>query len=143
MNRATMQGLKVAKDEENRKALIQSIVEKIYNAALNSAKTKTDTSYQFRVPPPPSPPTSGAQQCVIRKHSIWNNDHNMPQTFDMAHMTDVLAGLQALFPDCSVSEKTLVQAQDGKFYDVSTMDPQFLPLINNRLNQDFIIIDWS
>jgi len=116
MNRATMQGLKAAKDEEHRQFIIKNAVSQIYRAAITSAQTHADTSYK-------------------REANIhW---------FSKADLPDILSQLQILFPDCTVTFQSMAQASDGKLYDISTMDAQVLPLINSRLNQEFIVIDWS
>jgi hypothetical protein len=116
MNRATMQALKAAKDEENRQIIIANAVSQIYRAAITYAQAHADTSY---------------------KHQA--NIHMLCK----ADLPPLLSQLQILFPDCTVTFQSMAQAPDGKLYDVSTMDPKFLPLINSRLNQEFIVIDWS
>jgi len=116
MNRATMQGLKAAKDEEHRQFIIKNAVSQIYRAAITSAQTHADTSYKHEA------------------SIIWFNKADLP---------DILSQLQILFPDCTVTLQSMAQASDGKLYDISTMDAQVLPLINSRLNQEFIVIDWS
>ena len=116
MNRATMQGLKAAKDEENRQITIKNAVNHIYRATITYAQTHADSSY---------------------KHQA--NIHMVSK----ADLPDLLSQLQILFPDCTVSFQSMVRAPDGKFYDISKMDTQVLPFIKNQQTQDFLVIDWS
>ncbi|NDH69094.1 MAG: hypothetical protein EBY22_14575 [Gammaproteobacteria bacterium] len=116
MNRATMQGLKAAKEDEHRQFIIKNAVNQIYRAAITYAQTHADTLY---------------------KHEA--NIH----WFSKADLPDILSQLQILFPDCTVTFQSMMLGPDGKLYDISTMDAHLLPLINSRLNQEFIVIDWS
>jgi len=118
MSRNAMQMLKAQRDEENRIREVNLIVQTIYTHAVNTATTTTYKTYQHAVQ------SSG---------NIINTN-----------IGDVISGLQALFPDCTVERTHLTLAQDGKMYDMSKMDPSVLPFITIRSqSQEYIVIDWS
>jgi hypothetical protein len=64
-------------------------------------------------------------------------------TFIIKNMPDILAVLQELFPDSSVSHAILTSDADGRLYDISTLDDKMLPYVNRALDESYIIIDWS
>ena len=118
MRRHAMQILKAQKDEENRIRDVNQIVQSIYKNAVYTATTTTSTKYQHPLQ---------SQQGLINNTNIG----------------DIISCVQALFPDCTVLHKHLKQAQDGKFYDISILDPSVFPFLAKHQSQEFIIIDWS
>ena len=126
MSRDTMRGLKAKVEEDMRLQSIRNIIDGIYSQAVAAAKTKAETSYRTEVPKTPR-----------QFRSLGSNP------FYIENMADILSGLQALFPDCTVSHTLLSQGTDGKFYDISTLDEKVLPFVNRALDQSFIVIDWS
>jgi hypothetical protein len=58
-------------------------------------------------------------------------------------MPDILAVLQELFPDSSVTHAILTCDADGKLYDISKLDDKMLPYVNRALDESYIVIDWS
>ena len=125
--REKLRGLKAEEEEKmrimkERQRLdnVEQCVRQFYNEAINYAKTNTNTTYTYMLPP--------------RNHGL---------DFHRDNMVDILMGLRDLFPDCSIKNTTLSRGQDGKMYDISTMDEKLRPFIDSRYNQDSIIIDWS
>ena len=94
----------------------------IYNAAVHAARTTTDTSYNWALPP---------------------QNYRHPDLFFVKNMPDILAGLQELFPGCAVSHTLLSKGTDGKMYDISKLDDKVLPFVNRALDQSYIVVDWS
>jgi hypothetical protein len=119
MSRNELQNLKQKKDEEDRVHHIKQIIYIIYNSVISTATKKTDTSYKYQI------------------HR--NNDDN----FYAKNMTDILKGLQELFPDCSITHTLFAIGTNGKMYDISKLDDTVLPFVNTALNNSFIVIDWS
>jgi DNA-binding ferritin-like protein (Dps family) len=62
-------------------------------------------------------------------------------------MGEIIQSLQTLFPGCLVEYKsvTLVMGNDGKQYDLSTLDEKLKPFMNmhNQQTNNSIIIDWT
>jgi hypothetical protein len=71
--------------EAQRLVAINMFVKKVYFAAVEAAKSKTDTSYRY--PLPQIPRYSGGM---------------VTEPFYMTNMPEILAGLQELFPGCDV-----------------------------------------
>lgn len=126
--REKLRGLKAEEEEQmrimkerQRLSHVEGCVKQLYNDAINYAKTNTNTSYIYMLPQ-------------------RNNGH--PE-FHRDNMVDILHELRHLFPDCSIKNTTLSRGQDGKMYDISTMDEKLRPFIDSRYNQESIIIDWT
>ena len=119
ITRDEMRGLKAKKDEENRLREINNAVKEIYHNAIQNAEQTSDSSYKF----------------PIRYPSYEKN------------ITDILSGLQILFPECLVEYKNLCLGLDGKWYDISLIDDmmkQFINMKNSHIEtQKNIVIDWS
>lgn len=164
MSRAMMQELKSKKDEELRQAQIKKIVDEIYNEAVQLAEKTTDSTYNYEIPSIQMAHSSIYQRnqfktdYLLRKkqhedmlHNIRNNgapfQHSYtkggPDPFHIKNIKDILAGLEDLFPDCSVSHTLLCQAKDGKLYDIAHLDEAVLPFVDRALDQSYIVIDWS
>ena len=122
MSRDAMRELKATTEEAARIQQVKHIVQQVYQAAVQTAKSKTDTSYNHALPP---------------AHD------NMSNSFYRKNMPDILVGLQVLFPGCDVSHTLLSRGTDGKFYDISKLDEKVLPFVNRALDQSYIVIDWS
>jgi len=125
--REKLRGLKAEEEErlriikeKQRLDQVEYYVKQLYSDAVNYAKTSTNTTYTYMLPP--------------RNHG---------QDFQRDNMIDILTGLRDLFPDCSIKNTTLSRGQDGKMYDISTMDEKLRPFIDSRYNQESIIIDWT
>ena len=125
--REKLRGLKAEEEEKMRIMMerqrldqVERCVKQLYDNAINYAKINTNTSYTYMLPP--------------RNHG---------QDFQRDNMIDILTGLRDLFPDCSIKNTTLSRGQDGKMYDISTMDEKLRPFIDSRYNQESIIIDWT
>jgi len=121
--REKLRGLKAEEDErlrigkeKDRLNAVEYYVKQLYSDTINNAKTKTNTSYTYKLP---------------------------GDNFYRDNMVDILHELRHLFPDCSIKNTTLSRGQDGKMYDISTMDEKLRPFIDSKYNQESIIIDWS
>lgn len=122
MSRDTMRELKATFEEAARIQQVKQIVQHVYQAAVQTAKTKNDTSYN---------------------HSLPHARDHMNHSFYLKNMPDILAGLQELFPGCAVSHTLLSKGTDGKMYDISKLDDKVLPFVNRALDQSYIVVDWS
>ena len=114
MSRDAMRELKANTDVKN-------IVQRIYRAAVETARSYTETSYNHPLPPA----------------------HDLSRRVYVKNMPEILAGLQELFPGCDVSHTLLSKGTDGKMYDISKLDDKVLPFVNRALDQSYIVIDWS
>lgn len=121
MSRDTMRELKAKTEEAARLEGVKQIVQQVYNAAVQAARFKPETSYNHPLP----------------------QDRQQTVPFYLKNMPDILAGLQELFPGCAVSHTLLSRGTDGKMYDISKLDDKVLPFVNRALDQSYIVIDWS
>jgi hypothetical protein len=119
ITRDEMRGLKIKKDEENRLREINNIVNIIYSKTIQTAEQTSESSFKYPI-----------------QHPSYEKN-----------ITDILSGLQVLFPECLVEYKNLCQGHDGKWYDISLFDEtmkQFIDINNFRTRaQKYIVIDWS
>jgi len=139
MSRNAMRSLKSDEDEKVRLTKIKEIVQTIYTYAIQYAKGSTETSYRYMVPKvdPAYGPT------MIMPMNRPNQHYDIPNPFYIENMPSILAVLQDLFPDSSVSHTLLAKGTDGKFYDISKLDDKVLPFVNRALDESYIVIDWS
>jgi hypothetical protein len=128
VSRDSMRLRKAQKEEAARTARVNQIISEIYMYAVRTAENTTETSYKYEIRMP------DASNSVHESREMIIHTTRMP---------DILAGLQQLFPDCSVTHKLLVIGQDGKTHDISTINPDLLPFIQVRQKKEYIVIDWS
>jgi len=128
-----MRSLKYDEDEKVRLTKIKEIVQTIYTYAIQYAKGSTETSYRYMVPKG----NDGMPMNTPIQH------YGIPNPFYIENMPSILAVLQDLFPDSSVSHTLLAKGTDGKFYDISKLDDKVLPFVNRALDESYIVIDWS
>ena len=115
LTRENMREIKARKDEELNKikrANIDSVVKEIYMGVLKFAEVSELTRYKLRINTP---------------YGIAG----MSKEFTIAHMKEILKGLQTLFPDSSVEYKkeTLLREPSSTEY--------------NDLMNEIIVIDWT
>ena len=63
--------------------------------------------------------------------------------FYNTHMKTILTNLQELFPDCKVTHTLLSRGKDGVLYDISKIDDTTLSLVEDVLDNSYILVDWS
>jgi len=123
ISRDEMRQRKAVRDEALRAQQVSQFVRNIYNNATQIADATSETVYRF-----------DARQ-TQHQHIL------------MANMDEIINSLRALFPGCLVEYKsiTTVTGNDGKQYDLSTLDEKLKPFINIRSQQtnNSIIIDWT
>ena len=142
MSRDTMRELKANTEEATRIQQVKNIVQQIYRAAVETAKSKTDTSYNH---PLPQAHTIAQMHMVgVKKVTKFGcNSGTTTDPFYLKNMPDILAGLQELFPGCDVTHTLLSRGTDGNMYDISKLDEKVLPFVNRALDQSYIVVDWS
>ena len=116
LTRENMREIKARKDEELNKikrANIDSVVEGIYMGVLKFAEVSELTTYKLRINTP---------------YGIAG----MSKEFTIAHMKEILKGLQTLFPDSSVEYKKETVLRDSR--DIREYDD---------LMNEIIVIDWT
>jgi hypothetical protein len=127
-----MRSLKSDEDEKVRLTKIKEIVQTIYTYAIQYAKGSTETSYRYMVP-----------KVNVGIDRVRMTCTTIADPFYIENMPSILAVLQDLFPDSSVSHTLLAKGTDGKFYDISKLDDKVLPFVNRALDESYIVIDWS
>lgn len=122
MSRDQMRCLKIKKDHAKHLQNMKNHVTNIYKAAIDAAESFGHTSYSLCIDP----------AC----------NANIDYEFYKNNMEEILAGLQALFPDSYVTHTMMCTGPDGKMYDVSKMEnaSHAHPLTQS---QECIVIDWS
>jgi hypothetical protein len=133
MSREIMQTLKAKKDEELRIEKVNLRVTQIYSQAVRYAETTTAKNFSLDIDP---------HQSLKRVH-MMNDTSSSEYQFYKDNMDEILSGLQRLFPDCSVKLSNMCTGNDGKRYDISTMDEKMLPFINQKNAFECIVVDWS
>ena len=137
-----MRALKPKKDEENRIESVKKSVERVYSHAISAAEKSTDTSYSFDIDPHQT--RMRPHQTVMKmRPNQFNDTVGLEYKFYKDNMEDILSGLQKLFPGCSVKLVNMCTGNDGKRYDISTMDEKMLPFINKQNAFECIVVDWS
>ena len=144
MSRDVMRQLKAETEEAARVEGVKNRVQMIYNAAVQAARFKPETSYNFQLPLMQT--VSAADYHRVAVLAVSKHGSNAGMTTDpfyLKNMPDILAGLQELFPGCDVSHTLLSKGTDGKMYDISKLDDKVLPFVNRALDQSYIVVDWS
>lgn len=129
MSRNDMRELKTKKDEELRIERINACVSNIYHRAVEKAKTSTETSFSLEINP--------------QKHPLAHMEPLSEYQFYKANMTEILVNLWGLFPECTVKLAKMCRGNDGKYYDISTVDDRMRPFINQQQTSECIVVDWS
>lgn len=119
MSREQMRVLRAETEEKVRMTRVNEIVKATYGYAIYQARSGLSTCYH---------------------QNVTGRDE---EKFILSNMTDILKGLQELFPGCLVMKKRLVRGQDGKLYDMAFMDEKTLPFVNQSHITEYIVIDWT
>jgi hypothetical protein len=123
-----MRGFKAKVEEEKRMKQVKDYARSIYDAAVYQAQRTTDSVYKCMTP---------MTQSVTRPVTY------SPSEFHTKNMPDILQELKEMFPGCLVKHARLVKAQDGKMYDMDSIDEKVLPFIDQSQSQEYITVDWS
>lgn len=118
--------------DKKRQDKIYQIVSQIYNNAIDTAKNTTDLQYFHMLPE--------LRSLELKK---GHPAYEIPLLeFYKTNMSEILAGIQSLFHDCSVKNTVFATTRDGKKYDTSKIDENLKPFIQGQ-NREYIVIDWS
>lgn len=128
MSRDAMRGLKAKLEEEQRINQVKAYARSIYDAALHQARGTTESVYKCMTP---------------MTQSLTRPVKYSPSEFHTKNMPDILQELRDMFPQCLVKHARLVKAQDGKMYDMDTIDEKVLPFIDQSQSQEYITVDWT
>ena len=156
MSRDAMRGFKAKVEEEQRIKLVKNTAHRIYSMAISQAQKTTDSVYKYEVPKTQqvvssepivsnTSPMTKKEAMFRHAQTLYQNSRivNAPCQFHTKNMPDILQELREIFPECLVKHARLVKAQDGKMYDIDTMDEKVLPFIDQSQSQEYITIDWS
>ena len=120
ITREELHGLKAKAIEDRRRAYVSQQINHIYQAVMTHAKGQDP-----------------------RQDSQTSYKHAVQPNLEKTTISDILNGLQQLFPDCSVVHTLMARGRNGKLYDISKIDDTILPLIDVALNESYIVIDWT
>jgi hypothetical protein len=127
MTRESMRRLRVDAEDETRVRQINHIIKTVYSSAICKANTTSETS----------------DHCELQNIPLGLGYGEKRLIFDTRDKEEIRQGLRRLFPDCSIEYKNLIHNTfDGKFVDVSTIDPQVLQQNRGRV-RECIVIDWT
>jgi hypothetical protein len=113
ISRDSMRTLREQTLEEDRKVKIQTTVSIIYSGAVNTAQKSTYSKYLYEF-----------------------SDHHPDAEFYRTHMSEIVAELQSLFPDCSVKHTRDIR-------EISDIDEQRTQLTRFHQSGEYIVVDWS
>jgi hypothetical protein len=117
--RQVLRTLYAKMQEEERLKKVAGIVTMIYDYALGQAKRGPATTFTYVLP-----------QDSDRKE------------FYQTNMSDIMAGLHERLPDSDITQRSILRTRNGIEHDISTLDPKFISLLGQRL-EEAIVIDWS
>ena len=156
MSRDAMRGFKAKVEEEQRIQQIKNINQSIYSSAIRQAQTTTDFVYKYTIPftqqVVPAEPIVLNTASMTQKETLFMQQQalhqktrvvNAPCEFMTKNMPEILLGLREMFPGCLVKHARLVRGQDGKMYDMDSIDEKVLPFIDQSQSQEYITVDWS
>lgn len=129
-NRATLQGLRAIKIEEDREKVISYFVDQIKAVVVEKAKNTDETVYNYDYM------NQSAQRMFIP------GSHTNDIIID--NLDEVLLRLRQVFDGCVVKYSICERAHDGNYYERSTI-PESL-LVRHRGNFESrkrFTIDWS
>ena len=128
-NRATLQGLRAIKIEEDREKIISDFIEQVKTAVIYTAKNTDETVYSHDY--------NGSSQRE-QFGRIYTND------VVIDNLSEVLLRLRQVFHGCVVTYTECQRARDGKYYDPSTI-PESLLMVHrgNFDTRKRFTIDWS
>ena len=146
-SRSFMQNLHEHTNKKIRDEKIDRLVKSIYKDALQFAERNPTKVFVFDF----SQPYTYFGELLIQ--SITNmGDYSIRVQLRkediLDNMKEILCCLESIFPECSISYKTvsIVKGKDGNDYDISTLDDYLRQLIVDPTKvrkSDCIVIDWS
>lgn len=102
----------------------------LYSGAVRVAENTTNTMFYFELTE------------INRDMSTDFGSKKYPEYY-LTNMTEIINGLQDLFPGCFVGIKDLTLATDGYLYDMSRMSESFVMKNSKNIHKECIVIDWS
>ena len=102
----------------------------LYSGAVRTAENTTTTMFYFELTE------------INRDMSTDFGSKKYPEYY-LTNMTEIINGLQDLFPGCFVGIKDLTLATDGYLYDMSRMTESFVMKNSKNIHKECIVIDWS
>jgi len=146
ITRSEMQGLKRKKETELYTKAVKILVESVYVRAKHTAENKVDTT-SFRVN------TCMNQQTIHEQQRFGKGQTGTPEYYLFQNgipaksaesmIPDIIAGLELLFPDCSVKYITYSPTHDGGLCDISSLSEDTLRFLDRSKDKSYIVIDWS
>ncbi len=142
-----MQNLHEQTNKKIRDEKIDKLVKAIYKDALQFAERNPTKVFVFDF----TQPYTYFGELLIQ--SITNmGDYSIRVQLKkediLDNMKEILACLESIFPECTISYKTvsIAKGKDGNDYDISTLDDYLRELIVDPTKvrkSDCIVIDWS
>jgi hypothetical protein len=124
VTRDELRGLYAKKQEEERVRKVREIVNSIYSQVINQASRSADTTFSHH---------------FMSAHLPFMSAHlpGIPSDFYSPNMLDIVAGLQELFPDSTIT----LRVHNGTMS--STLDPKFISLLDPGQQIQVLVIDWT
>ena len=115
VTRDELRGLYAKKQEEERVRKVREIVNSIYSQVINQASRSADTTFSH--------------------HFLSAHLPGILNDFYSPNMLDIVAGLQELFPDSTIT----LRVHNGTMS--STLDPKFISFPGQQIQ--VVVIDWT
>jgi hypothetical protein len=129
-NRATLQGLRANKIEEDREKVISHFMNEIKTRVVETAKNTDERVYNYDYM------NQSSQRMLFG--STYTND------IILDNLADILLRLRDIFPGCVVTYTECQRAYDGKYYDPSTVPESLLVRhMGNFGTRKRFTIDWT
>ena len=120
ISRDSMKSLKQQFEIEFQTTLVKTLTNHIYKKAIEHAQTSLSPMYLYNI-------AQNEESEPIRKVK-----------------TEIVTNLRRLFPGCSVTYCLTRISEDGdKIYDLTKIDPSWLPYINKEEIREYFHIDWT
>ena len=139
----TLRGLRRQTEEDTRLSGIQYVVEDVYYAVVDLAKSSCKTSYEL--PLFEDPPVRLGRR--LREPHTLTQIHppafiNKTKTeFMVENLVDIIIAVQKVFPDSLVQEKILSRSDSGTFYDMTNLTERMRPYFKEA-GKPYIVVKW-
>ena len=117
VSRDELRGLYAKTQEEERLRKVREVVNNIYAQVVRQSSGSVETTFIFH-------------------YSAGYNP-----AFNTTNILDIVAGLQELFPDSTITERSILRLHNGTMHDISTLDAKFIGLPGQQIQA--LVIDWT
>ena len=122
VSRDELRGLYAKTQEEERLRKVKEVVNNTYAQVVRQASASVETTFIFH-------------------YALGHNPSY--KDFNTTNILDIVAGLKELFPDSTITERSILRLHNGTMHDISTLDPKFIGLLGPGQQIQALVIDWT